>query len=173
MNFTDFPGLCKYSVTHSVTCPSPVASLRWQLPVLNSTVLRSFPREFSVLCTGVWRDSPVTVTGSGLRRPPRRVLLTGWSTMPSTLAGFFHGRATLAFVSSYVVSCHLSVCQSVSDNAQPGCTSVNASCRQLPAVTHHSRPRRLARSYLVRLFHSLPFSGLRRRTLTPLPSPKG
>ncbi len=33
--------------------------------------------------------------------------------------------------------------------------------------SHHSRPRRLARSYLVRLFHSLPFSGFRRRTLTP------
>jgi len=53
-------------------------------------------------------------------------------------------------------------------NTQPGCTSVNASRRKLPGTTHHSRPRRLARSYLVRLFHSLPLSGLRRRTLTPL-----
>jgi hypothetical protein len=48
-----------------------------------------------------------------------------------------------------------------------GCTSVNASLYRLPETTHHSRPRRLARSYLVRLFHSLPFSGLRRRTLSP------
>ena len=39
-------------------------------------------------------------------------------------------------------------------------------------TTHHSRPRRLARSYLVRLFHSLPLSGLRRRTLTPFSSPR-
>ena len=53
-------------------------------------------------------------------------------------------------------------------NTRPGCTSVNASPRRLPDDTHHSRPRRLARSYLVRLFHSLPFSGFRRRTLTPL-----
>ena len=37
----------------------------------------------------------------------------------------------------------------------------------MPGTTHHSRPRRLARSFLVRLFHSLPFSGLRQRTLTP------
>jgi hypothetical protein len=48
---------------------------------------------------------------------------------------------------------------------------VNASSRRLPDDTHHSRPRRLARSCLVRLFHSLPFSGFRRRTLPPgLPS---
>ena len=42
---------------------------------------------------------------------------------------------------------------------EPGCTSVNASMHKLPDTPHHSRPRRLARSYLVRLFHSLPFSG--------------
>src|SRR4051794_41898958 len=53
-------------------------------------------------------------------------------------------------------------------NTLPGCASVNASPEQLPAPTHHSRPRRLARSYLVRLFHSRLSSGLRRRTLTPL-----
>ncbi len=52
-------------------------------------------------------------------------------------------------------------------NTQPGSTSVNASMRKLPDASHHSTPRRLARSYLVRLFHSRPFSGLRRRTLTP------
>ena len=52
-------------------------------------------------------------------------------------------------------------------NTQPDSTSVNASMRKLPNASHHSRPRRLAKSYLVRLFHSLPFSGLRRRTLTP------
>jgi len=50
-------------------------------------------------------------------------------------------------------------------NTQPSCTSVNASMYKLPDTPHHSRPRRLARSYLVRLFHSLPLSGLRRRTL--------
>ena len=50
-------------------------------------------------------------------------------------------------------------------NTPPGCTSVNASPCRLPDTTHHSRPRRLARSYLVRLFHSLLSSGLRRRTL--------
>ena len=49
-------------------------------------------------------------------------------------------------------------------NTLPGCTSVNASPRRLPDATHHSRPRRLARSYLVRLFHSLPSPGLCRRT---------
>jgi len=42
---------------------------------------------------------------------------------------------------------------------------------KLPDTPHHSRTRRLARSYLARLFHSLPFSGLRRRTLTPFVSP--
>ena len=36
----------------------------------------------------------------------------------------------------------------------PGCTSVNASPCRLPDRPHHSRPRRLARSYLVRLSHS-------------------
>ncbi len=56
-------------------------------------------------------------------------------------------------------------------NTLPGCASVNASPRRLPNATHHSRPRRLARSCLVRLFHSLPFSGLRRRTLTPFSLP--
>src|SRR4026208_2073107 len=45
-------------------------------------------------------------------------------------------------------------------NTPPGCASVNASSRRLPDTTHHSRPRRLARSYLVRLFHSRPSSGL-------------
>ena len=45
-------------------------------------------------------------------------------------------------------------------NTRPGCTSVNASPWRLPADTHHSRPRRLARSYLVRLFHPLLSSGL-------------
>ncbi len=38
--------------------------------------------------------------------------------------------------------------------------AVNASIRRLPERTHHSRPRRLARSYLVRLLHSRPSSGL-------------
>jgi len=52
-------------------------------------------------------------------------------------------------------------------NTPPGCTSVNASPGWLPRPTHHSRPRRLARSYLVRLFHSQLSSGFRRRTLTP------
>jgi hypothetical protein len=47
----------------------------------------------------------------------------------------------------------------------PGCTSVNASPCRLPDTAHHSRPRRLARSYLVRLFHSLPSSGFCRRLL--------
>ena len=47
----------------------------------------------------------------------------------------------------------------------PGCTSVNASPCRLPDTTHHSRPRRLARTYLVRLFHSLPSSGFYRRSL--------
>jgi hypothetical protein len=52
---------------------------------------------------------------------------------------------------------------------------VNASLWRLPDRTHHSRPRRPtfgrcpARSYLVRLFHSLLSSGIRRRTLTPYP----
>src|SRR5580700_10552119 len=53
-------------------------------------------------------------------------------------------------------------------NTRPGCASVNASPKRLPAPAHHSRPRRLARSYLVRLFHSQLSSGLCRRTLTPL-----
>src|SRR5574340_1089228 len=57
-------------------------------------------------------------------------------------------------------------------NTRPGCTSVNASSCRLPDSMHHSRPRRLARSYLVRLFHSLPSSGLRQRTLTPFPCPR-
>jgi hypothetical protein len=52
-------------------------------------------------------------------------------------------------------------------NTRPGCASVNASPKRLPAPAHHSRPRRLARSYLVRLFHSRLSSGLCRRTLTP------
>ncbi len=56
-------------------------------------------------------------------------------------------------------------------NTQPGCTPVNASPRRLPDGPHHSGPRRLARSYLVRLFHSLPFSGLRRRTVSPFLPP--
>jgi hypothetical protein len=37
----------------------------------------------------------------------------------------------------------------------------------LPDTAHHSRPRRLARSFLVRLFHPLPFSGFCRRLLDP------
>jgi len=49
----------------------------------------------------------------------------------------------------------------------PGCASVNASRRRLLVTTHHSRPERLARPYPVRLFHPQPFSGLRRRTLSP------
>ena len=56
-------------------------------------------------------------------------------------------------------------------NTRPGCASVNASPGQLPTPTHHSRPRRLARSYLVRLLHSQLSSGLCRRTLSPLSSP--
>ncbi len=57
-------------------------------------------------------------------------------------------------------------------NTPPGCTSVNASPRQLPADAHHSRPRRLARSYLVRLFHSLLSPGLCRRTPSRLVCPQ-
>ena len=45
-------------------------------------------------------------------------------------------------------------------NKQPGCTPVNASTRRSPDEPHYSRPRRLARSYPVRLLHSLPFSAL-------------
>jgi|694.fasta_scaffold94802_1 hypothetical protein len=56
-------------------------------------------------------------------------------------------------------------------NTQPGCTPVNASTRRLPDEPHHSGPRRLARSYLARLFHSLLSSGLRRRTLSPFRPP--
>ena len=55
-------------------------------------------------------------------------------------------------------------------NTRPGCASVNASRRRLLAATHHSRPERLAKPYPVRLFHPRPSSGLRRRTLSPLPS---
>ena len=40
------------------------------------------------------------------------------------------------------------------------CAVWSAAPWQLPANTQHSRPRRLARSYLVRLFHPLPSSGL-------------
>jgi hypothetical protein len=36
----------------------------------------------------------------------------------------------------------------------------NASIRRLPNEPHPSRPRRLTRSYLVRLLHSLPSPGL-------------
>jgi hypothetical protein len=43
----------------------------------------------------------------------------------------------------------------------------------LPDTAHHSRPRRLARSYLVRLFHSLPSSGFCRRFPECLGSPEG
>src|SRR5580700_9206795 len=57
-------------------------------------------------------------------------------------------------------------------NTRPGCASVNASPEQLPVPTHHSRPRRLARSYLVRLFHSQLSSGLCRRTPSPLLAPR-
>jgi hypothetical protein len=53
-------------------------------------------------------------------------------------------------------------------NTRPGCASVNASPCRLPVTTHHSRPRRLAKSYLVRLFHSQLPSGLCRRTPSPL-----
>ena len=56
-------------------------------------------------------------------------------------------------------------------NTRPGCTSVNASPRRLPDDTHHSRPRRLARSHLIPLFHSLPFSGFRRRTGSDVVNP--
>lgn len=44
-------------------------------------------------------------------------------------------------------------------DTQPGCPSVNASSCRLPDNTHHARPRRLARSFLVRLFHSQLSSG--------------
>ena len=53
-------------------------------------------------------------------------------------------------------------------NTRPGCTPVNASIRRLLNAPHHSRPRRLVRSCLVRLFHSQLSSGLRRRTLSRL-----
>jgi hypothetical protein len=56
-------------------------------------------------------------------------------------------------------------------NTLPDCASVNASPGQLPLPRHHSRPRKLARFYFVRLFHSQLSSGLCRRTLTPLPVP--
>jgi len=52
-------------------------------------------------------------------------------------------------------------------DTQPGCTSVNASSRRLPDDTYHSRPRRLARSYLVRLLHSLLSSGFSPTHLDP------
>ena len=44
-------------------------------------------------------------------------------------------------------------------HTQPGYTPVNASSCRLPDTTHHSGPRRLARSYFARLFHSLLSSG--------------
>ena len=44
---------------------------------------------------------------------------------------------------------------------------MNASTGWLPIQTHHSGPRRLAKSYLVRNFHSLPSSGF-----TGAPSPR-
>jgi hypothetical protein len=56
-------------------------------------------------------------------------------------------------------------------NTPPGCTSVNASSCRSPDTTHHSRPRRLARSYLVRLFHSPPSSGLTPTHPDPVSSP--
>ena len=52
-------------------------------------------------------------------------------------------------------------------NTQPGLSPVNASTGWLPIQTHHSGPRRLAKSYLVRNFHSLPSSGFHWRTLSP------
>ena len=55
-------------------------------------------------------------------------------------------------------------------NTPPGCASVNASPRRLPVPTHHSRPRRLAKSYLVRLFHSQLPPGFCRRTPSPFTS---
>ena len=58
-------------------------------------------------------------------------------------------------------------------NTQPGLSPVNASPCQLPVTTHHSGPRRLAKSYLVRNFHSLQSSGFCWRTLTPLFGPAG
>ena len=51
---------------------------------------------------------------------------------------------------------------------RPGLSSVNTSIRELPHQTHHSRPKRLAKSYLLRNFHSLLSSGFHWRTLTPL-----
>ena len=44
-------------------------------------------------------------------------------------------------------------------NTQPGLSPVNASMGGLPHTTHHSGPRRLAKSYLVRNLHSLQSSG--------------
>ena len=52
-------------------------------------------------------------------------------------------------------------------NTQPGLSPVNASTAWLPIQTHHSGPRRLAKSYLVRNFHSLPSSGFHWRTQSP------
>ncbi len=66
--------------------------------------------------------------------------------------------------------CHVYPQTTSGSSLRPGCTSVNASPRRLSDDTHHSRPRRLARSYLVRLFHSLPLSGFRQHPLAPLPS---
>ena len=56
-------------------------------------------------------------------------------------------------------------------NTPPGCTSVNASSCRLPDPTHHARPRRLARSYLVRLFHSRRSSGFLPTHPTPFSRP--
>ena len=51
-------------------------------------------------------------------------------------------------------------------NTQPGLYLVSASTRGLPHKTQHSRPRRLAKYYLVRNLHSLQSSGLCWRTVS-------
>ena len=58
-------------------------------------------------------------------------------------------------------------------NTQPGLSPVNASMSGLPHTTHHSGPRRLAKSYLVRNLHSLQSSGLCWRTVSPWSSIPG
>jgi hypothetical protein len=57
-------------------------------------------------------------------------------------------------------------------NTRPSRTPVNASTGRLPDKTHHSEPRRLARSYLVRNFHPQLSSGLCWRTLSPFLRPE-
>ncbi len=121
--------------------------------------------------------------GTGIAaRPPHRPVRTGlphtvltsevdWQTAHSDTDGGFS--ASAASVWKAPRTCPMAVGGRVGcDGAAHGaCTPMNASPCRLPDEPHHSGPRRLARSYLVRLFHSQISSGSRRRTLSPLPSP--